>query len=329
MPTSRQLLLSLGLVLILGLRLSAQQPAGERSAQAGDTQPSQELKLRAASESEKLLDEALVKIERLNQFSADIRQTIEMFGYRFTGTGRYLLAPDFQMRFEMKLQLTSETSGSLLEVCDGKVHWTSLKILDTHELERFDLERARKIFDDPEFDQATRRLLIKHLGFSGLLPMLQGLRDSQKFEQHEEAELDGKPVYVLHGSWKEEAFNGVSVHRRPVTLATLPPFVPSKSTLWIDRSTGWPYRFEFRSDRDAENETETVIQLEFLNPRIGVELPKSQFVFEPPPDVEPRDRTDQICQQLTRALRQARRIKAQANDSKDSGFRVQDSGNKD
>src|SRR5262245_58913746 len=80
------------------------------------------LKFGVPTESEKLLDAAIAKVESIKKFHADVRQKTEMLGYTFTAEGQYAIEPDFRMLYELKVQLTNDTTGWIKEVCDGRWH---------------------------------------------------------------------------------------------------------------------------------------------------------------------------------------------------------------
>lgn len=285
--------------LVLAQVPGGQAPAGKP---AGKTEKPG-LKFGAAptpSEAEKLLDEAITKIEALEQYRADVRQVTEMLGYRFTADGQYAVAPDFRMLFELKVQLT-DTTGSLKEVCDGRVHWRSQQILDTQEIVKIDVKKIREVLDKPQFNKDVRDMMVKRLGFSGIVPLMRGLRENQSFDAHQEDILNDVPVYVLDGQWREEAISQASYRGQALSLANLPPHIPNKTTLWIGQEDGWPYKFRMESTKKIQGFM-TVITLEFLNPQIGVELPESLFMFEPPSGVRVEDQTDLLNQTLNSVL---------------------------
>src|SRR6266516_2473546 len=100
----------------------AEKPAENAADKAAGKAPEKGLKLGTSSAAEKLLDEAIAKIEALKQYRSDVRQVVEMLGYKFIAEGQYAVGPDFRMLFELKVQLT-HTTGTVKEVCDGRVHW--------------------------------------------------------------------------------------------------------------------------------------------------------------------------------------------------------------
>ncbi|GEM_PF-3950490 len=256
------------------------------------------------TESDKLLDETIKKIEALKQFRAEVRQVTEMFGYKFAADGQYAVGPDYRMLFELKVRLTDpDTYGTMKEVCDGRVHWRHQQVLDTSNLTRTDLKRLREVLDKPQFNKDLRDQLVRGFGFSGIVPLLKGLRDTQRFTSHKEDKLDDADVYVLEGGWKEDVIGRTVFRGQQLSMGNLPSYVPNKTTLWIGREDGWPHRVRMESEKKTQG-SKTVVTLEFLNPQIGVDLPESLFFFEPPSGVRPDDQTETLYQQLNTILQQ-------------------------
>ena len=278
-------------------------PADKPTSKPGDKPAEGGLKLGVSSEAEKLLDEATAKVEALPQFRCDLRQVTEILGYRFTANGRFAIAPEYHMLYELTVQLT-DTTGTLKEVCDGRFHWQNQKIFDEQQLTKLDFKKVLEILDKPQFNKDLRDTLMKRLGFSGMVPLMKGLRESQKFESFDEDTLDDTPVYVLHGQWNEAVVSQASFRGQQLSLANLPPYLPNMSTVWIGREDGWLYKVEMESTKKIQGST-TKITLEFLDPQIGVELPPSLFVFEPPAGVKPQDETERMFQNLNLILQQS------------------------
>lgn len=177
------------------------------------------------SPTEQILDAAIEKVRALTTFSTDLRQTVEMLGHKFHGTGKYAVGTGHRMRFEVTVKLT-DTTGTLLEVSDGSKHWRSRHILDVRELTRVDMTRVRAIVDKPEFDTNIRGQLDRQLGFSGMLPLIEGVRDNLVFQSHEQAELGGKPVFVLKGIWKDGLLPPAKPTATPPPSASVGPAQP-------------------------------------------------------------------------------------------------------
>lgn len=287
--------------------LGLQKPkAGDKGDKTTDKSGSGAPKFGVPTESEKLLDQAIAKVEAIKKFHAEVRQRTEMLGYSFTAEGQYAIAPDFHLLYELKVQLTNDTTGSIKEVCDGRTHWRNQKVLDTQELVKMDVKKLRDVFEKPQFSKELRDQLIRQLGFSGMAPLMKGLRESQKFESHEEETLNGQPVIVFHGQWRDEVISQSAFRGQQLSAAKLNSqfqFIPNKSTLWVGRDDGWLHKVEFEGSKKVQGSV-TKITFEFLNPQIDVDLPDSTFAYEPPAGVHMEDQTDVMYQRLGLLLQQ-------------------------
>lgn len=286
-----------------------------------DQTPGKGLELGKASDADKKLDEAIAKIEALATYQAGIRQTTEMLGYKFTSEGRCAFGPDYRMLYELTVHMTDrETKGTLLEVCDGRRHIRSQKILDTHDVIELNVEAIREIIEKPVFKKEARDELVRELGFSGIVPLLRGLRNTQRFDTIEEDTLGDAPVFILKGTWRDEVLNptGSGARGQKPTITQMPAHIPSKTTLWLGKEDGWPHRMLLESAKKGATPP-TVITLEFLNPQIGGELPASLFAIELPADVKSHDQTPDYKRMLTALLQKFEQDQKQEKAPKSGG----------
>ncbi len=291
---------------------------GEKAAQKPAGKSSDSVRFGVPTETEKHIDQAIAKIEALKQFRCDVRQVVEVLGYRFVADGQYAVGPDMKMLFELKMQLTDpDTVGSLKEVCDGRVHWKHQQVIDLPQVIKIDVKKIREVMDNPKFKKELRDEFTRRLGFSGMVPLMQGLRDSQKFDSHEEDSLGEIPVYVLHGTWTDEALAKSTFRGQQLTMANLPQQIPDKSTVWLGQKDGWPYKIRLESSKKGQS-SPTVITIEFLRPMIDVDLPESLFTFEPPAGVKVEDLTDSLYRGLNAILQQPEQVQPSGERSKDS-----------
>jgi len=304
----------------------AQRPAAKRPGAKAEPRPDPR-----QEKAKKIIEEAIKKLEARSSYECKVRHLVRMFGFRFTGEGRLLVAPNYKRRFELTVNMTKGTAGTLLEVSDGSQHYRSVSILDTQWIDRLDLARIRRILNAPEFDKDARRSVTRQLGFHGVVPVLEGLLETQQFESIESGTLDGVPVHVLHSRWKPGVLDGRLVQGRPLDSSNLPPFIPSRCTVWIGKENGWLYKVEMRgaglqpqpaqppqkkpaaksgtatTPAAGSSEPEALFVVEFLDPQFDKDVPQSAFRFEPPKEVEIRDITEVLAQQLEAVLTEVRR----------------------
>lgn len=304
---------------LLPLLAWAQTPAPEPAPAASAAAP---------TEAEKVLDAALEKIKALKSVSASVRQEGKMLGQQFQITGRYLKGTPDRIYLLLELSGLGDVTGKMLQVCDGQVLWEYKEVLKTPDIRKRTLAPIFEKLKSPDSDDEIRQQVLNQLGFAGPDALLAGLRQAIEFNQKEEAELDGRKVFIIRGRWKDRAtLSGPGQPALPPT-GPLPPYVPSLAAVWIGQEDGWPYRVELygqspgimRESREAreigpdgrpvgpalnvETPTPTEIRMVYsdvqLNPELGIE----QFAFQPPDGVRVIDETQAIVTDLTAVLAQ-------------------------
>ncbi|HEV3167496.1 MAG TPA: hypothetical protein VGZ22_26040 [Isosphaeraceae bacterium] len=302
-------------------------PAGPGAPAAAEEPP---------TEAEKELDAAIKKVEALKSVSADILQKVEMLGQRFELKGQYLKASNYRVYLKLSVTGLGDTTGTMLQVCDGSTLWDFQQVLDSKGFLRLDLAKILKRLESAEFDSDMKSKVFLSIGFSGPESLLVGLRKALKFEHKDADTLDGKAVWVLRGKWKDMS-KLASPNQAPMpATAPLPPYIPSMATLWIGQDDGWPYKvlLEGRIPSVLENVdtrqigldgkpvgakgTGTKVQpskilLLYTNVQLNPELKPESFAFQAPSDATVIDRTEQLLIELEQAAAmQAEMKKAEA-----------------
>jgi hypothetical protein len=189
------------------------------------------------TEAEQTLDEAMAKLRALEKVRAKIRQDVDMLGQRFAVEGQY--AQQGQYTFSLDLQVVDlpQTRGRMRQVSDGKVLWDVSQILDQTYYYQLNLPGLLARIEEEPFEVFHRNYFIQQrLGLSGPHWLLDGLRQSVRFDRKIEGELDGRPVWIIRGNWKDTNALGIG------PMAQAPAYVPTVIEVQVDRETGWPYR---------------------------------------------------------------------------------------
>jgi outer membrane lipoprotein-sorting protein len=294
-------------------------PGSGQAAIAGST-PAPE----PPTEAEKALDEAIKKVDALTSVSADILQKVEMLGQKFELKGGYHKADNYRTYLKLSLAGLGNSTGVMLQVCDGQTLWDYQQVLKNQGYSRLDLAKVLQRLKSPDFDPELRKKVLEQVGFGGPAALLIGLRNVLRFETKEEGTLDGKPVLILHGKWKDNASLGGPNQAPMPRTAPLPPYVPSIATVWIGQEDGWPYRVLLegripsvledtrqigpdgkpvgRKQTGQKDQQPSSILLSYTNVRLNPELKPETFAFQAPPDAPVMDETDQLLIRLDQAL---------------------------
>lgn len=276
--------------------------------QARDSEPAA---LRTAAEELSHARERLVKYKSIQ---ARLVETVATYDRNYKAEGRYLQkglkANDWQMRMELTLKVGG-SEGSLLEVCDGDVLWTSTQIdvgrqsakpkekkdRKDHAVTRRSvtqiLAAARKQGDNAETSA------IADMGLGGLPALLASLERDMTFGRVREETLRDRPAVVLEATWNEEFLEKLRDPQQPKESSVLlPPFVPDSAMIYLDRETRFPLRFKYLkkiANRDAQREA---FVLDFLEVELDQPIDKREFTYEPPAGVQPAELTNYFIQQI-------------------------------
>jgi outer membrane lipoprotein-sorting protein len=290
-----------------------------------------------ATEAEKKIDDAIKQLAAIKSVSADFVQSVDMLKQKFDITGRYLKAPTSRIYLKLTINGLPDSSGTLLQICDGETLWDYQQILESKMFRKLSIKPVFERLNSPDMDPKTRDQAMTQMGFAGPEALLLGLRKAVKFNEKEEGTLDGKPVWILRGVWRSR--NGlVGPDQRPLPpTGPLPAFVPSIANLYVGKSDGWPYKIELLGkvptilidnrlrDREgriigSKSSIERVdacsVVLTYSNVKIEPNPPMraDEFAFQAPPNTPVDDSTDAIIKGLDQAIQmQALQKRAEAN----------------
>ena len=284
---------------------------------------------------ERLIDEAAAKLAKLRSVSATLLETVDMLNQQIKIKGTYLKAPENRIYLLLSVSGPPDTNGTTLQVCDGETLWDYQAILEAPQAYRkFSIKPIMERLNSPELDPKIKEQAMNQLGLAGPETLLVGLRRDFRFEEKEDATLDGKPVWILHGSWKNrQGLTGPD--GRPVPqVGMLPPYIPSDALLYLGKEDGWPYKlslegrqptslFDTRkkgpdgryigSKSSIETVAPTKVVLEYADVKLNVGIQLNEFVFQAPPAASVEDNTEMMVRALDQAIRvQSERKKADA-----------------
>ena len=206
MPKTR-IIVSLGLVLAIPLGALAQGPADKAPAPpvGGVAAPGMVAPEVAAppTAAEKAIDAAIDKLRALNSASADLKVSADMLNQKIRLEGQYKKAPGHRIYMLLNLRGPGDTSDLMLHVCDGVVLWEFMRVLNSQSCIKRTIEPILKVLNGPDCDPKIREEVLNNLGYAGPDSLLLGLRKSFLIDQMRDGEFNGKPVWILGGSWKD------------------------------------------------------------------------------------------------------------------------------
>jgi len=271
------------------------------------------------TEAERLIDDAIKKVAAVKSASADLQQNVTMLGQSFEIKGRFLKAPGSKIYLRMNVSGLPGSTGTMLQVCDGEVLWDYQKILDSESYRRMSVKPIFERLNSPDLEASMRDQVLSGLGFAGPESLLVGVRKSIKFDQKEEGEWQGKPVYILRGTWRNRE-GLVGPDQQPVRpIGWLPAYYPSLAVLYVGKDDGWPYKLDlvgrvasdvFQNRRrgpdgrllgrpnDETPDPPTEIHLVYSNVQLNSTIRPEEFAFQAPANANVEDGTELITRSL-------------------------------
>lgn len=257
-----------------------------------------------------LMRRAVLSMQSQRSIAANMRHRIVMFGHEMVGTGSYQqlgTGDDQLLRLEMKVKV-GEQITSVQQVCDGRFMWIRRDVGDSVELGRVDLRRVRLMNQSQPARRAPEATGLISLG--GLPKMLASSEENFLFAAPLGARLEGKPVWVVQGSWRHQMLAELlPQHKDQVLAGKLPPIqdwpghLPSAVRVVLSRKHLVPLRIEYLrpsaeaiAGHDSHN-LAPLVAVELHAVRLGAQIDPLQFVYKPG-DQEVADHTELYLKRL-------------------------------
>jgi outer membrane lipoprotein-sorting protein len=282
-----------------------------------------------------LIDDAKIKLAKLQSAAANVEERVDMLNQHFTLKGNYFKAPGYRVYFRLTLNGLADSGGTTLQVCDGETLWDYEAVLESTIYHKFSVKPVMERLSSPELDSKVKDEFREGMGFAGPETLLVGLRRLFRFNQgKEESKIGDRPVWILRGEWKDRKGLTGPDQRQVNLFGMLPPYVPKLVVLHLGKDDGWPYKLELLGQAPsmamdtrkvgpdgrpigARSSIETVaptkIVLEYSDVKLNPAIDVSQFAFEPPAAAPVEDGTEMIVKRLDSIIAmQAERKKADA-----------------
>jgi outer membrane lipoprotein-sorting protein len=196
--------------------------------------------------------------------SADYRQTMQMMGSPMQFSGHLWQQQPRQMRMEMDMPMMGQQAKMLMVLGTDGIMWQEMGLPGGKQIMKMDLNQMKGAnpLDQADPSQAWKKQ-----------------KEWMDFTLVGTEELDGQPVYVLEGKWKEAAT------KTPQGAAMAAMF--SKSRLYLGQRDGYMHKM---AQYDKAGST-VVMTMEFANVKFDEELPAKLFTYQPPEGAPVMDMT--------------------------------------
>ncbi len=276
---------------------------------------------------ERLLLDVTRSVAAADSIAAMVQQRVDLFGVRIDGKGSYLQQGRGEARttrFELQMQSRSDNI-SLLEINVDDYLWRERRLPNRTEVTRVNLRRVRQAWQKAERASGQRPAFDfsrTSIAFGGLPKLLTKLEKNFRFGAVRETTIPSGssqlPVYQVVGRWRAEKLAQMLptqseeiLKGHPADLSHLPDHIPHEVLLVVDRDTLFPYVFEYRrydstdqrslGDRLTDNANpgnagvpfQRVAWLRLHDVQINRPVNTQKFIFNPGPDTEVRDITEE------------------------------------
>ncbi len=262
---------------------------------------------------------------------AKLIQTVSIGDQKFEASGSYIQGRDLKLRMSVELRVGRQGTfqGSLLQVCDGEVLWTSHTIgrrsddssqpakngqsqVKPEEPKPHVTRRdVQQIIDEmTRAGGRTRNAIIAELGLGGIPELLASLRETMIFAEVEQQKIEDELYLVLEGHWNEDVISRLTqldvvgssdAKQAEKSLPRLPQHIPDIVRVYFQRFDGgglFPRRILYLKRPPARNFFRPMVSLDFDEVRLNTPVDDSEFEFVPPDLVYTEDVTQQYLNRL-------------------------------
>jgi outer membrane lipoprotein-sorting protein len=272
-----------------------------------------------------LIAEARQKLAEYESVKADLVQSVAIGGSRFRATGKYLQGSGGRIRLEYRLESpgqksltdTGQTSktqtgesksgasqmatNSMLQVSDGEVMYTLMKIGEDVRVTRVNVKEVQRSVAD--LPQSASSNWLRDIGLGGIKAMLSSFEKTMRFSDRITEKLNDQEFVRVSGTWKSEQRRQMVGAGAPAD-APLPGYIPDYVRLYFTEDNAFLRRVEYLKRHPTENVIRPMVTLDFIN--VEINGPVESGAFSPknlPDNVTPVDGTDALIQQLTQAAK--------------------------
>lgn len=267
-----------------------------------------------------LLRRARGQLRAFRSVKARLIETANIGDRKFRATGTYLQGSDFKLKMALHVRLGEENefNGSMLQVCDGQVLWTSHRLGESSQGDRFSGEGeseqritrrdVRQIISEVARQGETRQnRLVAELGLGGISEMLASLEQTMVFGPVRRERVDRHQFLVVQGRWNVEVLKNfldaeelekLRSAEDGKLLPRLPEHVPDAARIYFDPDNDFPRRILYLKRPKSGESLQPMLSLNFVDVVLNGPVNDDAFNFVPPDKVYPQDVTPQYLEQI-------------------------------
>lgn len=233
---------------------------------------------------------------------ADIKESVVFGDHQFHATGSYLQGDNLRLRLDFSVTVNRRLKGKLVQVCDGDVLWTHLKIGTRQEVKR---RVVRDILEAAAADgKLSENILTVQLGLGGLPALLASLEENMVLNEVKEEKIDGVSFFVVQGRWSDKflkMWKDPAPGRKNINKAngtSLPSRIPDRVRIYLEKKTLFPQRILYLKKHPTQQRYRQMVLLDFKNIKFNTSVNDKEFDFKLPEGVRQDDDTKRFLERL-------------------------------
>jgi len=246
------------------------------------------------AEASAVLEKARRRMIDYASIKATIVETVAIGQRKFKVTGNYLQGSGLRLRLDFKAQLGNST-GSVLEICDGEVLWTRHKVGKQQQITRRNVrDILNAVSNSPNL---PKDMMIAELSLGGLPGLLASVQRTWEFDSISEESIGDKKFTVIKGGWQKsfkEKFPKIT------EAGDLPAYIPDRLELYFDNEFNFPHRIMYRKRPLGKKFLRPMVTIDFTEIVLDEAVNEEEFYFLPPDEVTPIDVTKRYLDQIAR-----------------------------
>jgi outer membrane lipoprotein-sorting protein len=223
--------------------------------------------------SQEVMDIAASKMTAYRTWSADYSQDVNMLGKPVVINGQVVQKPPHRVWMQLAMPIMGQMSEMTMVMGQDGIMWQVVQIGSQQQIMKMDVN---KIGGDVMAQAGVKGNPLDQFDPGKQLEMIREVCD---FSLVAGRELEGQPMYVLDGVWKQ----GALTNQQMAAVAAM----VGKTRVFIGQADGFVHRLE----QFDKSQTNIAVAMEFKNLKFNQDVPDTKFVYQPPADAHVIDIT--------------------------------------
>ncbi|WP_145260908.1 LolA family protein [Calycomorphotria hydatis] len=227
------------------------------------------------------------RLDTYDSLRARIIEQVQVGSARYQAEGSYAQARGNRIRVELEV-LSGNIPGSLLQVCDGDILWSTYHTGDVKRVVRRDVREILRVAKDR--GPSVNNILISELGLGGLPAMLAAIQQFNDFEPLESVELKDKDFYHIKGRWKA----GLVEEWTKPAGGTAPQaiHIPDFVEVFVEKEQMFPYRVRYWKIDPSSKQRFPLLTIDLRDIVVNSTINPADFAYVPADGVEVQNLTN-------------------------------------